>query len=342
MAAFAPIYGPMPPPAPIYGPLPAARSDASYGSVPKSQIRSIDSIGQTEFREHDGPSMYALSNGLTFGYYTEFYMKNLYIPNNDRLINTTIPGYGKIKSLGSGAFGKVYKLTMDDNTEYVFKVIDSKKDPSLINLTYSEIKKLQIVKGKNWAVQLLAAQINYSNNLTFILYPYILGRELFDILNEYQMNNSLKTNVMKTKIIDIFNKILDAFDELHKLGIIHNDIKPENIWIRDDNSEPILLDFGLSYNIGDTAGKSGTRLYQNPKLTFLSKATPNRNYYSIGKLASMLRVQGIGNNPIVSRLLENGINSQKLGVQRFGGKRRTRFNYRRKKYSTTHKKNRRL
>jgi serine/threonine protein kinase len=330
----------------VYGPMPLAmQQDASYGSVAvaENKIRSIDSVGSGDyFNEHDGPSVYALSNGLPFAYYIDFYIKNIYVPNNDRLINTTIPGYGKIKSLGSGAFGKVYKLTMDDNTEYVFKVIDSKTNPYLINFTYSEIKKLQIVKGKKWAVQLLAAQINYSNNLTFILYPYIPGIELFDMLAKYERNNSLKTNETKTKIITIFNKILDAFDELHKLGIIHNDIKPENIWIRDDNSEPILLDFGLSYNIDDTAGKSGTLLYQNPKLTHLSKATPNRNYYSLGKLASILQVNGIGNNPIVSKLLENGINSEKLGAQRFGGKRRTRFNYRRKKHSTTRKRNRRL
>ena len=43
----------------------------------------------------------------------------------------------------------------------------------------------------------------------------------------------------------MFTGLLDGLGEVHGCGLLHLDIKPANIWLRDDNS-PVLLDFGAA------------------------------------------------------------------------------------------------
>ena len=47
-------------------------------------------------------------------------------------------------------------------------------------------------------------------------------------------------------LIDTHIYLLDSLTELNKVGIIHNDIKENNILCRDESGVPIIIDFGLS------------------------------------------------------------------------------------------------
>ena len=41
-------------------------------------------------------------------------------------------------------------------------------------------------------------------------------------------------------------QLLDRIEALHKIGILHLDIKPDNMCLGDKNQEVSLIDFGLS------------------------------------------------------------------------------------------------
>lgn len=104
-------------------------------------------------------------------------------------------------------------------------------------------------------------------------------------LDEYILKNGA---LSKDIAIDLFSKVLDAFDFAHKNGIVHRDVKPSNIYVEKSMNVKIL-DFGiakiLSGNLSHTATGSqlGTPLYMSPEQVQDSKNIDLRtDIYSLG------------------------------------------------------------
>ncbi len=111
-----------------------------------------------------------------------------------------------------------------------------------------------------------------------IVMEYIEGRTLAEYLAE---------NRQKKERERIFAELLSAVEYLHKRGVIHNDIKPENILIaRADNSLK-LIDFGLADSDAEYAMRTlgCTPRYASPELREQRSGIDARSdIYSIGVL----------------------------------------------------------
>ncbi|OYP28318.1 protein kinase domain-containing protein [Rhodopirellula sp. MGV] len=67
--------------------------------------------------------------------------------------------------------------------------------------------------------------------------------------------------------ISIFSRLAGALSHAHVRGILHNDLKPSNVLVRNDG-EPALLDFNLSQTIGQKTHRraGGTLPYMSPEM----------------------------------------------------------------------------
>lgn len=111
-----------------------------------------------------------------------------------------------------------------------------------------------------------------------IIMEYLDGRDLRAFLRE---NPSLKERKR------IFLQLLDVVGYIHRCGIIHNDLKPENIIITRRGNDLKLIDFGLSDDDSHYLmnGMGGTRAYASPELQENKKSIDVRSdVFSIGKL----------------------------------------------------------
>jgi serine/threonine protein kinase/HAMP domain-containing protein len=70
---------------------------------------------------------------------------------------------------------------------------------------------------------------------------------------EYERGESLKSwrkkrgdNIDEKHIVALLAPLLDGLEVVHKSGYLHRDIKPDNIYVRDEDGSLVLLDFGAA------------------------------------------------------------------------------------------------
>ena len=111
-----------------------------------------------------------------------------------------------------------------------------------------------------------------------IVMEYVDGRTLADFLTESP------TPAMRRRV---FEQLLQAVAYIHRSGIVHNDIKPENILITRADNDVRLIDFGLAdddaHYLARTLGC--TPLYASPELLMQEKDIDARSdIYSLGMI----------------------------------------------------------
>ena len=73
-----------------------------------------------------------------------------------------------------------------------------------------------------------------------------------DTLSKYILNTVDRNPKQLIRIlVDTYKNLLVGFDKLNAAGIVHMDVKENNIMIDDNTKNPIIIDFGLSSEIKD-------------------------------------------------------------------------------------------
>lgn len=236
--------------------------------------------------------------------------------------------YHSHQAIGRGGFGDVYKLNFPTES-FVLKVINKKTRLAEIE---REIGFLITLKGKWFSVQLIAAGIVPGGN-SYILYPYVEGNTLDEMLiQEGFVYGDLKPTGKKPDALErkdflhIYNRLIDATYELHQMGMIHHDIKHENIWITADG-EPFFLDFGLSAHVGEPVGRRGTNGFvRRNRYRDEGKpaATANINWYALGKTLEVFNPNSAGRLHHISLQRPALTNNAAKAVRYLGGRRTRR------------------
>ena len=88
-----------------------------------------------------------------------------------------------------------------------------------------------------------------ANDTAYICLEYVKGSDLERWLV------ALGRPPTQTELDEVVSPLLDALGIVHGAGILHRDVKPTNIYIRESDKQPVLIDFGAArFAVGEFAG----------------------------------------------------------------------------------------
>ena len=195
--------------------------------------------------------------------------------------------YEITKTLGKGKYGLI-KLGKNKKTneEVAIKILcKTNMRNDQLTLIKTEIDILKICHHKN-IIKLY--DIFENENFFYIIMEYCSGGDLFSYLERN------KFHIPERQSCKIIYKILKALSYLHSFGIIHRDIKSENILITYNNDEEFdirINDFNLSKILGPGEycnETCGTLSYVAPEILLKKKYNKLVDSWSLGVTCYLL------------------------------------------------------
>ncbi len=131
------------------------------------------------------------------------------------------------------------------------------------------------------------------NQRLFLVQDYVEGKTYRLLLNERKARG---TSFSDAEALQLIYQILPVLAHIHSKGIIHRDIAPDNIILRQQDNLPVLIDFGVvkelatrfqsqESDVPTTVGKLG---YAPSEQMQTGRAYPNSDLYSLAVTAVVL------------------------------------------------------
>ncbi|MCS6884307.1 MAG: protein kinase [Acidobacteriota bacterium] len=195
--------------------------------------------------------------------------------------------------IGSGGFGVVYKAQhVDIRHTVAVKIFQPKGSDSLANTKAKERFRLEGIS---------ACRINHINALQVLDFglteeglPYLV----MELLNGHTLKQELrqKTRLPLARALQIILPVCNVLSVAHAAGVIHRDIKPDNIFLHTSSEgEEIVkvVDFGIAKIVGEVvdldmqdltvAGRIvGTPVYMSPERLSNQSYDGKSDVYSVG------------------------------------------------------------
>ncbi len=92
-----------------------------------------------------------------------------------------------------------------------------------------------------------------ANSTAYMVMEYQDGRSLAQLLQSGKKYS-------EREIYDIIDPLIEGLERVHANGFLHRDIKPGNIYVRDDGS-PVLIDFGAARQAMGQRSQNLTRIF---------------------------------------------------------------------------------
>ncbi|AWM39811.1 Serine/threonine-protein kinase PrkC [Gemmata obscuriglobus] len=194
--------------------------------------------------------------------------------------------YLDVSLIGEGGFGQVYLCT-DSTTgqDYAKKKLLPGATPSEVERFVREVRLLSLLDNEH-VVKVVGSHIS-SAPYYFVmpLYRTSLEKELWDI------------SFQPSRAVPIFNRILAGVRHAHEHGVIHRDLKPQNVLMNTDE-DCVVSDFGLGRQLDAettrktmTGDKMGSLMFSAPEQFADAKDTDVRaDVYSLGVIIYILYV----------------------------------------------------
>ncbi|MBC7930814.1 MAG: protein kinase [Rubrivivax sp.] len=153
------------------------------------------------------------------------------------LAGRTLGFYRVARELGRGGMGEVY-LARDTRLDrpVALKLLSASftRDPDRVNRFRREARAVSLLNHPNI---LTVYEVGESEGFQFIVTEHVEGRTLREAMSRERLTPA--------RALDIAAQAASALAAAHEAGIIHRDVKPENLMIRPDGYVKVL-DFGLA------------------------------------------------------------------------------------------------
>jgi len=148
-----------------------------------------------------------------------------------------------VEKIGKGGMGAVYKAEQPDMNRYVaIKILHSRylSRSDLVSRFRREARAMSQLSHPNTARVFLYGQLE--DGACYFVMEHLVGQNLSQIVRS-------RGRMEPKRAIRIMIQVCGALEEAHQAGIIHRDMKPENIFITTQGGIrdfPKVLDFGLA------------------------------------------------------------------------------------------------
>ncbi len=209
-------------------------------------------------------------------------------------IGSVIDGRYAIESvLGEGGFGIVYRAKQTSTGQSVaVKLLHAAK------IAHSAEGAAEAARFER--EMKLIAQLKHPNIVRLIDSGYLQGGQLYTVLEFIEgeeLNKLLKREgAMKPAVAkSLFFQVLDALSAAHRHGVVHRDLKPQNIMVTTTGvrRNAMVLDFGISAIVEEARGDDyqtltmagrihGTPAYMAPEQLRSKTPSPQTDIYAWG------------------------------------------------------------
>lgn len=189
-----------------------------------------------------------------------------------------ISGYKIMRELGHGGMAHVYLAIQESfGREVALKILS----PHLTDdqqFSKRFLREARIVSQLNHPNIVTVFDAGKQGKYHYMSMEYIPGKDL----------KQLKDSISREEAIRIVKDVASALDFAGSKGIVHRDVKPENIMIHQTDNRVILMDFGIAHGSDVTQGMTqtgkaiGTPHFMSPEQTKGLKVDHRSDIYSLG------------------------------------------------------------
>ena len=194
--------------------------------------------------------------------------------------------YRIVRLIGHGGMGTVYlarDLTLD--REVAVKVVKTTESRPVYDRLRREAR--------------MAAKLSHPNIVPLHAFGEVEGMPYF--VMGYVRGESLAERLRRDRKLSenegrrIMAEVADALDHAHRQGIVHRDIKPDNVLLDDESGRALLTDFGIARAIGsggtmtEAGSVIGTPQFMSPEqASGRGDIDARSDIYSLGVMAYMM------------------------------------------------------
>ena len=213
---------------------------------------------------------------------------------SDPFVGRVVLGQFRIEeAIGSGGMGTVYRAHQTSlGRDVAIKILHPElaKNPDAVRRFHREARVATSLEHPNLVRVFLFGELPEDGSL-YLVMEHLAGRSLVEVLDQ--------DGVMPVpRAMHVLLQICDAIGVAHAQGIVHRDVKPENVMLVDRLGDPDyvkVLDFGIARMLWDQQSALtqsgvifGTARYISPEGASGEATDARSDVYSLGVLAYQL------------------------------------------------------